>query len=48
LLGIGEEYRVALGTLSKLEIITNLGTYSSRMTGSVGYSFCRDPLCQQV
>lgn len=42
LLGIGEEYRVALGTLSKLEIITNLGTYSSRMTGSVGYSFCRD------
>ena len=41
-LGLGEEYRVALGTLSKIEIITNLGTYTSRMTGSTGYSFCRD------
>lgn len=41
-LGLGEEYRVALGTLSKVEILTNYGTYTSRLTGSVGYSFCRD------
>lgn len=42
LLGVGEEYRIALGTLSKVELVTNQGTFSSLLTGSIGYSFCRD------
>ncbi len=40
--GEGEEYRVALGTASKIEVVTNVATYASRLTGSVGYSFCTD------
>lgn len=42
LLGVGEEYRIALGSASEVEIVTNNGTYSSALTGSAGYSFCRD------
>jgi hypothetical protein len=38
----GEEYRVALGKGSKIEIITNRGTWNAAITGSVGYSGCRD------
>lgn len=41
-LGVGEEYSVALGTASRIQVVTNKGTYSVRLTGSVGYSFCRD------
>jgi Domain of unknown function (DUF1929) len=45
-LGTGEEYRVALrstGTLaSKVEVVTTTGTYKSVLTGSIGYSMCRD------
>jgi len=40
--GVGEEYSVALGTASRVQVITNAGTYTGRLTGSVGYSFCRD------
>ncbi len=40
-LGSGEEYRVALDPArSMVEIATELGTSSSPLTGSVGYSFC--------
>jgi len=41
-LGTGEEYRVALASSSKVEIVTNVGTYSSTLTGSAGYSFCEE------
>ena len=39
-LGVGEEYSIALGARSNVEVITNQGTYTSTLTGSVGYSFC--------
>ena len=39
---VGEEYRVGLGTLSKMEIVSGTKTFSTKLTGSVGYSFCRD------
>lgn len=42
LLGVGEEYKVALGSLSTIKIVTAQGTYTSGLTGSTGYSFCRD------
>ncbi len=42
LLGVGEEYKIALSPLSEVEITTNQGTYDSELTGSVGYSFCPD------
>jgi hypothetical protein len=41
-LATGEEYRVELGGLSELEIVTALGTYSTGLTGQVGFSNCRD------
>lgn len=41
-LGAGEEYRVALGTAtSKVQVITSVGTYTARLTGSIGYSYCK-------
>jgi hypothetical protein len=41
-LEVGEEYKTALGTASQITIITTQGMYSSSLSGSVGYSFCRD------
>jgi hypothetical protein len=38
----GEQYRIPLGSSSKVEVITNEGTYASPLTGSVAYSFCSD------
>lgn len=38
----GEEYRVALGSTSKIELTANRGTSSGSLTGSVGYSSCTD------
>jgi hypothetical protein len=40
LLGRGEKYKISLGSLSKVEIITDVGTYASTLTGTAGYSFC--------
>jgi hypothetical protein len=42
LLGVGEEFSIALSSLSEVEITTNQGTYASELNGSVGYSFCSD------
>jgi hypothetical protein len=40
-LGSGEEYRVSLGSsMSRVQVITSVGTYTSRLTGSIGYSQC--------
>jgi len=41
-LGIGQEYLVALARSSNVQLHTVDGTYSSRLSGSAGYSFCRD------
>jgi hypothetical protein len=38
--GAGEEYRVGLGSGSKVGIVTSVGTYTSALSGSIGYSFC--------
>jgi hypothetical protein len=39
-IGDGEEYRVALGSDSKVEVVTGAGTYSSPLSGSLGYGTC--------
>ena len=41
-LGVGQEYLVALASSSEVEIVSGARSYSSSLTGSVGYSFCRD------
>ena len=41
-LSTGEEYRVALGALSKLQVVTPTQTYSTGLTGEVGFSNCKD------
>jgi hypothetical protein len=40
LLGVGQEFKVALGSQSSIKVVTGQGTYISGMTGSIGYSFC--------
>lgn len=40
MISVGEEVRIALGTSSDIEFVTNMGTYTTRLTGSVGYSEC--------
>ena len=42
MLSKGEEYRVALGPTSTMEIVTDVATFSTGLTGSVGYSSCTD------
>ena len=42
LLAVGQEYKVALGSTSTIQVITDQGTYTSGLTGNTGYSFCRD------
>jgi len=42
MLGVGQEYLVALGSASEVEIDTGYGAYPSPLTGSAGYSFCKD------
>lgn len=47
MLGEGEEYRVALGSTSRLGLSTPGGaSYSTSLTGHVGYSECRDGAAQ--
>ena len=46
-LGEAEEWRVSLGTGSAVQVITNVSTYSSTLSGSVGYGFCRDGNAQE-
>jgi hypothetical protein len=41
-LGAGEEYLVALGTTSSVEVVTDVASYAATLSGEVGYSFCRD------
>lgn len=36
----GEEYRLAIGGASEVEIDTNAGTWTSGLTGEVGFSLC--------
>ena len=42
LLGVGQEFGLALGVSSTIQVVTDQGTYGSTLTGSTGYSFCSD------
>ncbi|MBP6729753.1 MAG: DUF1929 domain-containing protein, partial [Microthrixaceae bacterium] len=40
--GDGEEYRVALGSTSKVEVISGTNSAKSTLSGSIGYAACTD------
>lgn len=40
--GDGEEYRVALGSTSKVEVISGTNTAKSTLSGSIGYAACTE------